>query len=550
MGFRNYESRLKSSRILILVLGIQTALIAVRTLNLYLTGFTTPDEVNYVYDIFAGMPYGSRYFFNYQLMGFFKLFSISTLPGFLALFPFYLAFWSFAFIILAYKTLELITSNRAARNFTIFSIPFIVSYSIMSVGVFTEGPGLAMCMLGIYAWLRYAKGERKWYLTAISGASFVAAGYSREPYVIFPLVGALAWIALAATGRAKASHVIIFVLIASLMLYPSNNSPLTSSVGAYEGITTTVATAPSASYGSAEVLGNSAFLFFLGAFLGWNPILFGVSVIAFILVVRQVLRRQLSPILLIIILLSLGTFYGSAIFFYNQVHFLLTQGLSLLIRLSNTAVPAYVLLAPSVYQRLSERKIKILAVVLVILTAGAGGFYVSAVQTGLGLPFYILDFGHQNSPLLARNYFLQNPVNESTLVVLSWDWDGAQLYLNDIPGIKMYPTLNNVSETIKQNFTATMIANYTDSVFLSTRPAVFYVLSEISLSNWNPADGLSSNVQHIMDYQSLFLIKTFGVLYHIDTSHYQQTPYIIDSVQVIFSSPTPFLKVNVSWSST
>ena len=511
----------------------------------------------------VGQPYGARYFFDYQLAFLFKLFSIDSIARFLVFFPFYLVFWTFSFLILAYETLRMVTQNRRVGDFVIFSLPFAISYSVLSVGLLTEGPGLTACMLGIYAWLRYVKVQARWYYAALSSAAFVAAAFSREPYVIFPVMASLAWIVLAILKRVPLHHTIIFVGIALIIAAP--NSTFSGSAGALIGLpaivastmqvsttqisssTTQVLPAPVVFGGWAQVLTNSVVLFLVGIVLGWGPILFLVSVVAFILIFKIKPRREIPRLQLFIILVSLGTFYGAVFTQFYQIHFYLTQGLSNLIRLTNTALPAYLLLSPVLYEKLSEKRIKLLAVILITLTAGSAGAYVTVLQTNFQLPYNVMDFSHQNATLEARNYLLRNSsAGTPTVVFLLLAWHGGELYLRDIPGIVIYPSIQD------PNYIAeAQDSNYTEALFIRLHPTTFYVFSESTLSVWNASAPLSSNVQQIMSYQSVFLDKTYGTLFHADTSSYGRTLYTLKSDQIVFSSPTGhLLKVDVSWPRT
>src|SRR5439155_10196225 len=153
--------------LLLVVFTMQASIIVLRLLNLFSTAFLTSDEANYVIRSFYGAPYGFRYFFDYQLIILFRLFSVESYPQFFVFLPFYLAFWSFLFIFFAYKTVGLLTANRQARNLVVLSLPFMVSYSLLSVGVLSEPPALATCMMGVYFWVKYFKTGRKWQFVAL-----------------------------------------------------------------------------------------------------------------------------------------------------------------------------------------------------------------------------------------------------------------------------------------------------------------------------------------------------------------------------------------------
>jgi hypothetical protein len=570
--------------LLVVVFTMQAAIIVLRMLNLLSTAFMTSDEANYVIRSFYGAPYGFRYFFDYQLIALFRLFSIESYPQFFVFLPFYLAFWSFLFIFFAYKTVGLLTANRQARNLVVLSLPFMVSYSLLSVGVLSEPPALATCMIGIYFWVRYLKTGRKWQFVALSSLAFVAAAYSREPYLIFPVAVSFFWLLWGFLRRVNPKHPIIFVGFALLMALPG--SPLFGSAGTVSAppslnqpiatITTTSAVtsmithtytytvtvsgtvqvrtntttitavtnmtvtsssgqAPNRFYTLASLLANSIQLFLLGMLLGWGPIPFAIGFAALLFTIRQLFKDRSSFPFFFLALLSLGTFYFIVLLVYNTSEFLTGQGISYLIRLTNPTIPAFVLLAPFVVEKLSERRLKILAILLVVVTAGTAGFYITSVQSNFALPYNVLDFSHPSAQLVARNYLVQNTGNtSSTVVVLSWDWPAAQLYLKGISNLVLFPTFRD--------------SDFSENRFEALRPDVFYILSEAPL-HWDNTSSITSNVHALTAYDPpVYMSVAYATVFKIGYVNPATTPFIIDSAYVVFSSPTGhMLKVHVSW---
>src|SRR5216683_754259 len=71
-------SQVRPSSLLVVMFTMQAAIIVLRMLNMLSTAFMTSDESNYVIRSFYGAPYGFRYFFDYQIISLFRLFSIES----------------------------------------------------------------------------------------------------------------------------------------------------------------------------------------------------------------------------------------------------------------------------------------------------------------------------------------------------------------------------------------------------------------------------------------------------------------------------------------
>jgi hypothetical protein len=548
---------LLANKALVFAISVQIVLIAVRTANLYATGFVTSDEANYAVRAMDGILFPNRYFFDITTISLFKLFGIGSVSGFFAIFPFFLAFWGVSFIIVTYKVVGLLTKDTAVRDFTVFTLPFIITYSLLSVGFLTETTALTLAMVGIYCWVRYFKVGKSHYLPLLSSAALVAAAYSREPYMVFPVLGALVWFLLAAFRKADVADAFLFLLPALLMLVPTYSPFLPLVQGAFHVIlvqpTTTVTSSsivgsngsstsittvstsgsPSPSAPALSVLatlGTATYLFFGGIVLGWNPLLFFVGLGGFVLVVYQFVKRRYDFALLSVVLLGLGTVFLLDVLFVQQTGFFTGQGLSTLIRYANPSVTAYVLIAPFVYEKISRNKRLIIAVLLIVLVAASFGEYSHLSQTNLSLPYNAMSFGNKYGPLVARDYFLQLQ-GANTTAFISEDWKAGQLYLRDIPGLSAYPT-----------FLQPVPIN--ESQFVQMHLTSYYILSAGTLDPKNMTTTILS--LGLSPPFPAYVLEPYEKVYNQTVQSVDG--YTVTSANIVFASPTGnLIKVSVSW---
>lgn len=543
----------------VFALVVQLSLILVRTANLYVTGFLTSDEANYAIRAIDGVLFPNRYFFDAVTIGVFRVFGVDSASTFFAIFPFFIAFWSLAFLFVTYKVLRLLTDDRGARNFVMFSIPFIITYSLLSVGFLTETEGLTLCMVGIYCWIRYFKVKRNHILPLASGAALVASAYTREPYMIFPILGVFAWILLAGARRAELIDALLFAIPSVLLLVP-NYSPFlplvagplhillapaasqtttvhvtTSGVGGIGGgasSTTTQSSAPSGfSAALLTTISNTAYLFVLGLILGWNPVLFAIGVAGFTITSYLFAKRRYSFSTFALVILGLGAFLILDLLFVTQIGFFTGQGLSTLLRYSNPSVPAYLVLASVVYERLNRNRRVVVAAILIVLVVASFGTYTRLSQTNLYLPYNVMDFSHPYGPMVARNYLVSNMHGSNTTVFVSFDWKAGQLYLADIPGLNVYPKFVNPQQL-------------TDTQFESLHPTSYYILSAGPVTPGNTNLTISS--LGLPNPPPAFITEAYQAV--LNQTVTPADGFVITSAHLILNSPTgSMIQVTGKW---
>lgn len=518
-----------------MVIAIQVALVAIRTIHLSVTGFMSSDEATYVLYSMAGRTFSHRFLFDYSLLFMFGVLGIDSVSKFVLLLPFYASFWGVSFILACYRITGLLTDNLATRNLTILSLLFIWSYALLSVGFLSETPALTLCAVGVYFWLSYAKGRGRQFLM-IALLAFVAAAYMREPFLIFPIASALAL--PLELFRRRLRYLLYLILIPLVAAASLSYEPFPSLVpGWWNSLFTGLGSAGSTNdliasiAGVANLAAAVATEFMLGLFLGWNPVLFFVGAAGLLIVLRMTIRRKISVSILFVATLSLLAFLGVIVLLSGFTDFFLGEGASTLIRFSSPTVIAYLLFSPFFFERLSGRQRKIFTVVLVGFTVASFGVYSQVTQSNLRLPYNALSFDQKYGPLLAREYFTSNMhQKDSTTVFIAWDWKVGQVYLYGLPGVHFYPS-------IFQPYIS-------EDVFLQLRPTEFYVLS---------AGPLQTTVNGSIF--TLGLVAPPNFISEIYSKVHNQTyvsvdnPYAITSVKLLFNVPTGhLLKVNVQWS--
>jgi hypothetical protein len=234
--------------------------------------------------------------------------------------------------------------------------------------------------------------------------------------------------------------------------------------------------------------------------------------------------------MLSLVLLSLGTFFLLDLIFVEEVGFFTGQGISTLIRYSNPSIPAYLLMAPLVYEKINRNKKAILAAALILLTAVSFTQYTTLVQTNLSLPYNAMSFGHEFGPMVARDYFLNETRSTNATAFISNDWKAGQLYLADIPNLNVHPTYLDPLPVTEKQF---------EQMHLTT----YYILSAGALNPSNMSQTIASlGLQNPPPYIS----GAYDLLYN-------RTPpsvdgYTITSSHTVFSNPTGhMIKVTVSW---
>lgn len=402
-----------SNKAFLLVLGCLAALIAYRAISYWVTGFFVSDEYGYYYDALHGTVYGGRWFFGGLNIALFQVLGINSVDRFAYLLPFYLFSWAALTISALYMTLRTLGFDDATTGLTLVASLFAVSFDLLSLGFLTEPVGLSLSMFGIYFLVKFAKANPhqrlRWISYAVaSSLFFVAATYSREPYVAF-LVGSIPLVAIIAFRRTKAEGftraekyvarlgppIVASAAAIAFLVYPDDSILITIQsqawligaglvgMGVLAGVikllwsrsnrtlyriialvilfgalsflvlpflagTVHLPSPPTNENGALPHIQSTALIFVGGLALGWGPVAFVIGIVGFASLAYRFLRERnpLNGLVLGIILLALVSYLGVSYIFSPDPNYFSFSNYSTVIRFSDTAIPALFLLTP------------------------------------------------------------------------------------------------------------------------------------------------------------------------------------------------------------
>lgn len=247
------------------------------------------------------------------------------------------------------------------------------------------------------------------------------------------------------------------------------------STTAYATTTTTqVTTEPSYPFYARSLLSNTIAIFFGGLALGWGPLAAIVGLAGFILVLRSALGRKdsLHAMVLLLALASLGSYFVVSYIFAPDPGYLAFQNYSTIIRFSDTALPAFFLLAPFAISRLTNKRkaYAFAAAVIVFLLVAVPTYEVYAssnLNYAAGNPFSL---GYRTPAIQVRDYITSHSGEDFYVVGVPYGWyftPGVEV----LRRVNVYP-LNSPSLTAPINYTQ----------FLSYRWETFYLYASPSLT--------------------------------------------------------------------
>ena len=475
-------------RVLAGALALVAVLAAYRFYDYWTTGFFVSDEFGYFFDAAHGQIYSDRWFFGWLNIYIFKALGVTSVDPFSYLLPFYIFFWAATTLIVFHKLLKLLGFDELTRALSIASCFVLISFVLLSLGFLTEPVGLCMAMIGVYLLARFMKSDTVRGAIAfpfLSACFFGFAAGTREPYNAFLIAGVVIVLFLAFAKRKEGRRgwrmgkralvllsVVVFIVPSIFFLYVPTQAytqqvaPLTSqlvqaigsnpstsggaititttttfastitntvTVGNTTTTTTTVTTATKLVSGSPYpfykrfVLTNMLAIFFGGIFLGWGPICFIVGLAGFLLLVRSLRRRDATrDFLFLTSLTALGSYFIVSFLYAPDPTYFSFQNYSTLIRFSDTALPAYFLLAPLVMLRVAKSKKRataLVAVFVAFLLVAVPVYQVYAASnfnyTSSANPFQL---GYRSDAVLLRNYFSNAGTQTVDLVGLPYGW--------------------------------------------------------------------------------------------------------------------------------
>ena len=441
----------------------------IRAFHISNTGFILADESRYILDAITGQVYDD---INRPIPGMlnvllFKLFRINNIGDFLIFFPIYHMFLGSTIIITSYKIIELLEIKERAKNLALISLLFMPTYALMSVAFLTEQLSLVFSIIGIYFAVKYIKKQDT--ISSIGLAVlFVCASLVREPYVMFPLFAPIIILIMFKAKRTHIIHLLLVMMITvpfiDLRLIGLDSIDLSSifSFSMLQVISTLTLKIFGTNLLGVQILpslnvivtlSNTIRIFITSIIIGWNPIIFLLTVFAFFKTVTYTIKNHTREniALIYVIIFPLLSALGVS-FFASQVpeFYLSTQGYSTLIRYSHISIPTAIILLGLSYDKLSDRiptkinrrKLTISALIILIIFGLMTPFYMKASQSNLvgenrtGITEHF-SFEYKMPWLTTRNFMKELPANEKIHVA---DYIGRPmwLYLSDLENVTIY----------------------------------------------------------------------------------------------------------------
>jgi hypothetical protein len=157
---------------------------------------------------------------------------------------------------------------------------------------------------------------------------------------------------------------------------------------------------------------NTFWIFFGGIFLGWGPILFFVGGAGFVLLLLR-LKRDRNPVTVTIVslcLLAFGSYLVVSYLFSDDPTYLTFAHYSTIIRFSDTATPAFFLLAPLAFPALVKRRRVIygFVAVLLVLSVALIPTYQNYTASNLNLQTNPYSLGYRQPGVDLRDYVSSN----------------------------------------------------------------------------------------------------------------------------------------------
>lgn len=551
---------------LLFTFAVLGGLSAYRSYDYRLTGFFVADEFGYAYDAIHGYTYGNRWFFGEMNSAIFHAFNVTTVDKYSLLLPFYLIFWSCLTLYTFYLILRTLDYDRMTIALSLFSSLFLISFVLLSLGFLTEPVGLALALLGSLFLVRFAKRKSDSRISLLyplaASLSYVAATYTREPYSIFLIAGVVAVVVGARNAKGGSegrrgnrmftvASTIAFVVPSAIFLqYP--NSDLSGSIAiviadfanlfshpsGIQSPSTVIANSPMIYSSLPSRLLNTSKIFAFGLVLGWGPLLIGLFLLSFLLMLRGApkLNRE-NRVVLILSLLALASYLIVSYIFSPDPTFLSFQNYSTIIRFSDTALPAYFLVAPLGVSIIAGKKnywrtMVAVLILFLLLAVPAYETYASSNLTHAGGNPFSLDY--RTSAAQIRDY------------VLAHQSDAPFNIVGIPPGWIFTPGVEDLHQV--QVFAPAPIPITLSHVGLFYERLLIPYLSynEFIRERWTTFYVFGANITGAYDQNPGYAIQFINPNAHLNATYSQS--FVIVSRQIIMQSPnTVFVKIQLLW---
>lgn len=425
-------------------------LCAYRFYSYWTTGFFVSDEFGYFYDALHGALYSDRWFVGSVNILIFKALGITSTDAFSYLLPFYLFFWTATTFIVFYKLLKLLEFDELTTALSLLSCFVLIAFILLSLGFLTEPVGLCMAMCGIYLLARYMKSTSvrgSLVFPLLSACFFGFAAGTREPYNALLIGGIVIVLMLAlakrhaglVSGRLSPTALVVvpvllfalaslFFLFVTTQAYAQQVAPISTSL--VQSITSNSHTtaAGAVPWYREYIATNTLLIFFGGIVLGWGPICVLIALGGFMILLQKSFRGKdiTARFLLLTSVFALGSYLIVSFIYAPSPYYFSFGDYSTVIRFSDTALPAYFLVAPFFLAIVSKSRKRMLGLAVVCVA-----FLLIAVPVYQVYAASNIDYTSQNpfqpgyhtDAALMRNYFAANDSNQAVeLVGLPYGW--------------------------------------------------------------------------------------------------------------------------------
>jgi hypothetical protein len=372
---------------------ILLAVIVARCYYSFVTGFIVPDEAWY-YDTFLldTAPIGPyRAVFHAVFLLFFS--GVDNVWEFLLRGVLYSAIWAVGCTLMFLVILRRLKLSENTASMIVLSLPLFPVFIVFVPTMLTETLGLFLTLAGVYFCLRYVQGG--WMANSLVSIVFFLLAYGvRESYLLFVVGDIILFLIVAIRRKSLGTFAVYAVLVALVFPIPVRFEPLrlvqaatwitqsARAAGYQLPILTTSFDVPIGATLQPDLL--RAIVVGLG--YGFNP-LFALFAIFSVLVVCVDLLRNKSSIGLFLVLnavWSFGAFVIPLEVILESMHGALTIWTSSVIRTTYGALPC-IIGFPSLYRRLSIRRVAALTIIVVILGSTQLGTVAQAFQRSLSL---------------------------------------------------------------------------------------------------------------------------------------------------------------------
>lgn len=368
--------KISQIRFLLLSLIIVLTTAIIRTFYSTRTGFIAPDEAYYILALwgrFRYRPFFTNILWLYIQIGGINVFNMMRYGAYFGV------IFGFGTILTLWKTLNFVSKNEKVNNMVVFSLALTPLFTIFSSTWLTETPALFFNQIGLLSLLYHFKTTKTKY-AAVSGIFYLCGALIRANYWVFLSSNTVLILILSMKKYVSWKTLLIFAFCMFLTIPPqitSLNLSLQRIVPQFSSFEQPkiIENVPSSLDLPSKVEKDFSFfnvtegflLFLTGVFLGWNPVLAFLNLVAITLSFISV-KKQAS-LTNIVLLVNSMTAYMAYLFHCLLTTFLqTTYAISSVIRFGHISLNSIPSLS-KLYNLFSNRQKYVSLITTILVTA-------------------------------------------------------------------------------------------------------------------------------------------------------------------------------------